>query len=115
MKRTPNARASLAASGYRGTAELFPNPAEPNLVARLTGQVDRSPDADPLAYYWDFSDRTFGSNTTVVTKSWSSAGYYTVRCVASDMKGGTASRWVVVTVGPEDEAILGLAGSPRPG
>ena len=44
-----NARASLAASGYRGTAELFPDPEEPNLVARLTGQVDRSPDVDPLA------------------------------------------------------------------
>jgi hypothetical protein len=44
-----NARASLAASGYHGTAELFPNPEEPNLVARLTGRVDRSPDTDPLA------------------------------------------------------------------
>lgn len=44
-----NARASLAASGYRGTAELFPDPEEPNLVARLTGQVDPSSDADPVA------------------------------------------------------------------
>jgi hypothetical protein len=44
-----NARASLAASGYRGTAELFPAPEDRMLVARLRGRVNPSPDPDPLA------------------------------------------------------------------
>jgi hypothetical protein len=44
-----NARASLAASGYHGTAELFPAPADRTLVARLTGRVNPSPEPDPLA------------------------------------------------------------------
>jgi nitroreductase len=44
-----NARASLAASGYQGTAELFPAPEDRTLVARLTGRVNPSPDSDPLA------------------------------------------------------------------
>ena len=38
-------------------------------------------------------------NTATPSKSWSTAGEYVVRCVASDMKGGTASRWIVITVG----------------
>ncbi len=54
---------------------------------------------DTLAYYWDFDDKTYGLNTATPTKSWSTAGEYVVRCVASDMKGGTASRWIVITVG----------------
>lgn len=57
------------------------------------------PNGDTLAYYWDFGDRNFGSNTTVVTKNWSAAGYYTVRCTASDMKGGSASSIALVKVG----------------
>ena len=54
---------------------------------------------DPLAYYWDFDDKTYGLNGASVSKSWSTVGEYIVRCVVSDMKGGTASRWMVITVG----------------
>lgn len=54
---------------------------------------------DMLAYYWDFGDLTFGSNAPTASKKWSAAGEYVVRCVVSDMKGGVASRFVVVTVG----------------
>ncbi|MCE9612044.1 MAG: PKD domain-containing protein [Chthoniobacter sp.] len=58
------------------------------------------PDGDTLSYAWDFGDKTFSTtNSPAVSKSWSSAGDYTVRCVVSDMKGGTASRVVVVRVG----------------
>jgi hypothetical protein len=57
------------------------------------------PDGDPLAYWWDFGDRTVGSNTAVAVKSWSATGDYVVRCVASDLKGGTRSESVVITVG----------------
>ncbi len=54
---------------------------------------------DALAYCWDFGDLTFGSNAPTASKKWSAAGDYVVRCVVSDMKGGVASRFVVVTVG----------------
>ena len=58
------------------------------------------PDLDTLSYAWDFGDKSFSTaNSSVVTKSWSTAGMYRVRCVASDMKGRTASASVVVTVG----------------
>lgn len=57
------------------------------------------PNGDALAYSWDFNDKTYGLNSASASKSWSAAGEYVVTCVASDMKGGTATRWVVVTVG----------------
>ncbi|MCK6475025.1 MAG: PKD domain-containing protein [Planctomycetes bacterium] len=57
------------------------------------------PDGDPLAYYWEFGDQTYGPSNAGISKSWSAQGYYIVRCVASDMRGGQASAWVVVTVG----------------
>ena len=58
------------------------------------------PDGDALSYAWDFGDRTFSNtNSAAVSKSWSSAGEYVVRCVVSDMKGHTASDSVVVRVG----------------
>jgi len=41
----------------------------------------------------------YGLNSASVDKSWNAIGEYVVRCVVSDMKGGTASRWIVVTVG----------------
>lgn len=57
-------------------------------------------DTDALSYAWDFGDKNFATtNSAVVTKSWATAGDYVVRCVVSDMKGGTAARSVVVRVG----------------
>ncbi len=56
-------------------------------------------DGDVLSYAWDFGDKGFSTtNSPVVTKSWATAGEYRVRCTASDMKGGTASKSVIVTV-----------------
>ncbi len=57
------------------------------------------PDGDPLAVYWDMADDTWSSNTLTPTKSWSTAKIYPVRVTVSDMKGGTASATVLVTVG----------------
>ncbi len=54
---------------------------------------------DALAYYWDFGDGNFGTNGPVAAKSWSTAGEYLVRCVASDMKGGVGSQSLIVTIG----------------
>ncbi len=57
-------------------------------------------DGDTLAYAWDFGDKSFStSNAPVVNKSWSAAGSYTVRCTVSDMKGKTATQFVVVKIG----------------
>ncbi len=57
-------------------------------------------DGDVLSYAWDFGDKGFSTtNSPVVTKSWATAGEYRVRCTASDLKGGTASASVIVTVG----------------
>jgi uncharacterized repeat protein (TIGR02543 family) len=56
-------------------------------------------DGDTLAYYWEFGDTNFGTNSPTAGKSWTTAGDYLVRCVVSDMKGGVASKWVIVRVG----------------
>ena len=58
------------------------------------------PDGDALAYSWDFGNGFFGSNSSSVTTRWLSNNEYVVRCTVTDMKGGTASDSVVVSVGP---------------
>jgi len=78
------------------------------------------PDADELAYAWEFGDGSFAtSNSPAVNKSWSAAGEYVVRCVASDMKGGIASKALIVVIGsPTTFRISGQvadAGAPVQG
>jgi len=75
---------------------------------------------DTLAYHWDFDDKTYGLNTATPTKSWSVTGEYVVRCVTSDMKGGKASRWIVITVGSPSTFRIGgrvtdVSGNPVEG
>lgn len=57
------------------------------------------PDGDPLAYYWDISDGTFGPNGPSLTRTWQVPGDYRVRVEVSDMRGHVVSRHVVVQVG----------------
>lgn len=57
------------------------------------------PNADPLAYSWDFGDGTFGPNQAVTSHSWSTPGDYVVRCRVTDMKGGAASESISIAVG----------------
>lgn len=65
-------------------------------------------DGDTLACYWDFGDGNFGTNSPAAGTSWGSDGDYLVRCVVSDMKGGEASKWLIVRVGsPTTYRILG--------
>jgi hypothetical protein len=78
------------------------------------------PDGDALAFAWDFGDGTFGPNAPVAAKSWGAPGDYAVRCAVSDMKGGVASRHLVVTVGAPavfrvSGRILAADGSPIEG
>ncbi|MCK6472077.1 MAG: Ig-like domain-containing protein [Planctomycetes bacterium] len=77
-----------------------------NTVVTFTATATDA-NGDTLAYYWDFSDTsssptndpTFGVNSSTNTKKWSSAGKYVVYCQVTDMKGGTATDTVLVTVG----------------
>jgi hypothetical protein len=77
------------------------------------------PDGDTLAYYWDFGDGTFGTNGSIASKSWNASGEYRVQCTTTDMKGGTASDSVIVSVGsPTTYRISGTVtagGAPVPG
>ena len=54
---------------------------------------------DALAYYWDFGDGNFGSNQSSIQNSWALAGEFVVRCIVTDMKGGTAGASILVRVG----------------
>lgn len=70
------------------------------------------PDGDPLAYWWDFGDKslvTSSLNSPTATKSWSVAGIYPVRATVSDMKGGVASETILVKVG-SPSAVGTIAG-----
>ena len=62
--------------------------------------VGSDPDGDELAYAWEFGNGVSGSNAPSVTTRWLANNEYVVRCTVTDMKGGTASDSVVVSVGP---------------
>ncbi len=61
------------------------------------------PDGDALAYSWqhfgDTSVRIVSPNAATITRTFSTAGSYVVSCTVSDMKGGTATRSKLITVG----------------
>ncbi len=61
------------------------------------------PDSDPLAYGWQhFGDTNYKvveASGPVITRTFTAAGTYVVTCTASDMKGGTATRSRLITVG----------------
>jgi hypothetical protein len=65
-------------------------------------------DDNQFSYAWDFGDGTLGSNDSSVSRVFSKMGDFVVRCVVSDMRGGTASASVVVRVG--DPGTLRISG-----
>ena len=67
------------------------------------------PDGDTLAYSWDFGDNAIvAANTNQVSRTWSVAREYWVRCTVSDMKGGEGSAAVLVRIGnPSTYRIAG--------
>jgi|GEM_PF-5255231 len=66
-------------------------------------------DGDQLSYYWDFGDGNATGGMPQVSHAWNGEpAKYVVRCTASDMKGGTASRSIIVELGNlEMEQISG--------
>ncbi len=56
-------------------------------------------DDDTLAYSWQWHDNVISPSGPTATRSFSTAGVYTLSCVISDMKGGIAVRNSVITVG----------------
>ncbi len=71
---------------------------------------------DALAYGWEFDDGTFAPNAATVTKSWSTSGTKVVRCIVSDMVGGTTATTITITVGTAATfSISGTVTSRRPG
>lgn len=56
-------------------------------------------DGDTLAYFWDFGDATYGTNSATTAKQFTTARHHAVRCVVSDMKGGEVSKLMLITVG----------------
>jgi PKD domain len=53
---------------------------------------------DALAYSWEFDDGTLAPSVAAVTRSWTTAGTKVVRCVVSDMVGGTTAASISITV-----------------
>ena len=61
------------------------------------------PDGDTIYYSWTFGDGTLlteSLNATSVTKSWNGSGFLPVRVTASDAKGGTDTKEILIEVGP---------------
>lgn len=89
-------------------------------AAAVFRAVASDPDGDPLVYAWDFGNGAYGPNQAEVSRTWSAAGRYSVRCTVSDMKGGLASAVVPVTVGTTAELVVsgevrGPSGEPLRG
>lgn len=76
-------------------SSLEVSPDEIVTLESFVGDVD----GDLVVIHWDMLDGRHLGNGRVFETSWSEPGDYIVRCVASDMKGGVASAYVVVRVG----------------
>lgn len=54
---------------------------------------------DPLSYFWQFDDGTYGTNNAVFTRTFGAAAQVNAMLTVSDMKGGSVRRSVVINVG----------------
>lgn len=71
----------------------------PSATAVILQATASDPNGDPLAYFWDFGDNSFGGNQSTITNTWARDGEYVARCTVTDMKGGTASASITIRVG----------------
>jgi len=79
---------------------------------RINFRADATdPDGDTLAYHWEFGDLTFSTNNGPITfKTWAGSGDQVVRCVVSDMKGGSTSANLVIRVGTSPAGVFRVSG-----
>jgi hypothetical protein len=69
---------------------------EPIVFRATAGDLD----GNPLDYSWDFGDESFDWGKPVVTHRWEKTdGDFVARCTVTDMKGGSASKLLLVTIG----------------
>jgi hypothetical protein len=85
------------------------NPAVGQSVNFAATAID--PNGDDLAYYWEFgdgSDSYSSDNSSAQNHSFAAAGEYAVRCVVSDLRGGTSQQTLIVRVG--NPAVFRISG-----
>ena len=84
----------------------------PTTVSRVDKAITMTatasdPDGDPIAYFWDFGDGTFSTNSSrTQTKTWAAAGKYFVTCTVTDMKDKQTTRSLLVSVGVDDNFLF---------
>lgn len=72
----------------------------------ITYTVNASdPEGDDLAYAWDFGDGIVRANAPQTSHAWFSPGTQTVSCIVSDMKGGSVTNQLTVTVSEALEMV----------
>ena len=83
------------------TVTLGSSNANPAVNASVTFTATASdPNGDTIAYFWEWGDgTTTANNSPTASKSWSTTGTKTVRCIVSDMKGQTTTASLLVPVG----------------
>jgi autotransporter-associated beta strand protein len=89
------------AGNAKPTVTLGASNTNPAINTSVTFTATASdPNGDTLAYFWDWSDgTTTANNSATASKSWSTAGTKTVRCIVTDMKGQTTTASLLVQVG----------------
>jgi autotransporter-associated beta strand protein len=104
------------------TVTLSSTNANPAVNTSVTFTATASdPNGDTLAYFWEWGDgSTTANNSATASKSWSTAGTRTVRCIVTDMKGLTTTASLLVPVGTSNTfSIQGLVsttlGAPMQG
>jgi hypothetical protein len=72
------------------------NVGQPVVFHATTGERD----GEPLAYSWDFGDGSFAWGNPVVTHVWKETDRdFVIRCAVTDMKGGSAEKSLLMTLG----------------
>jgi len=89
--------ATSANQSPHAVASATPTSGSAPLAVAFRGDTSTDPDADTLAYDWDFGDGTAHATTANPSHTYSVAGSYTARLTVSDGRGGSDSTTVAVT------------------
>jgi hypothetical protein len=117
VPQSVDVRVHIGTAAANAAPELIIRPSATSIApgGAITFTAEASdPDADPLAFHWNFGDKLAGfngpsfstDNSAVQTKTFASVGWYAVQCTASDMKGGVDCRTVLIQVGAPSTLYL---------